>query len=259
MSTRYAAICLWLVLFSVAPSLAADSAASGAVAAVPPHLSDAQSFVDSLVHARLNVYSSRNETLDFDLQHPAARCVCSGFIALLLKHSYGLRDDGIEYLFGAKHPEASDVYRAIVTGDHFDHFDGIDRVAPGDILAVQFVGPHSDTGHVMLVETKPVRAASAAPEIADTVQYRVGIIDATGSGHGPNDSRHVAGDLYSGGVGRGTIRLYVNSDGRIVGYAWSESPRAKYCTAPEKILVVGRLKPATVPSEPEAKSSTVRL
>ena len=170
-----------------------------------------------------------------------ARTVCATFVTHLLEHTYRLKKDDIKDWLGANGADASEWYDAIVKEDGFWRFKDIKDIHPGDFLAVKYNDGSKDTGHIMLVDQDPKRIKATAPIERETEQYEVEVIDSSASGHGPSDTRHKPDGGFTGGIGRGAIRLYASRDGRIIGYAWSETPKSQFYQAPARDLVAGRL------------------
>jgi len=235
----------------LALSLAAVAAIgqSPATTAPPPkHLLQAEQLVDNLKGAQENVYGGGKRHIDWNASNYAARTVCSSFITLLLEHTYGWPTSAFKVMMGTGNPQAEDYHDAIVSRRGFKRIVHVTAIRPGDILAVKYTGFHvtsrdvEDTGHVMLVAEAPTFINDEKPIISGTRQYTVTIIDSSASGHGPTDTRHEPGGHFTGGIGRGTIRLYAGDDDKIAGYTWSNTPKSEYFTAPERDIVAGRLK-----------------
>jgi hypothetical protein len=234
--------------FSIGLAGAPRSAASDAPVAEPqtaaafsPHVVEADKLVDSLKRAQINEYSGKREFIDFSPAHAAAHCVCSGFIALLIEHTYSLSPERLKQWLGTAHPGASDLYDAIASHRNFNAVATIADIRPGDILAIRFLDDNKDTGHVVMIDQLPVAMPDSAPLAPGLSQYSVAVIDSTGSGHGSDDTRWRGQNAFTGGVGRGTIRLYADATGAIKGYTWSTSPHSKFCGAPTRPVIVGRL------------------
>lgn len=216
----------------------------------PAHLTTAVGLVVKLRYAAENYYGGGKRHIDWDAEPAAARTVCSSFTTLLLQHTYGWTNDQIREWLGAANPEAFQYYNAITAKNRFRRIVHVDRIRPGDILAVKYTDHHvsrngvEDTGHVMLVASAPQRIAAHAPLVKGTTQYVVDVIDSSASGHGVTDTRYRRGGSFTGGIGRGVFRIYADSDGRIGGYSWSDGARSPFYTRPNRILVAGRLRPS---------------
>ena len=237
-----------LIVMGLSLLTAGAIAQSQGAASVPKHLEQAEQLVDNLKGVKQNVYGGGKRHIDWDADRCAARTVCSSFVTLLLEHTYGWSGERIKTLMGSGNPQAEDYHDAIVSRNGFKRIIHVTAIRPGDILAVKYTGYHvttsgvEDTGHVMLVDEAPTLIDDATPVISGTRQYTVTVIDSSASGHGPTDTRHMPGGHFTGGIGRGTIRLYADSDDKIAGYTWSNTPKSEYLTAPERDIVAGRLK-----------------
>lgn len=213
----------------------------------PAHLAQAQHLVENLKGAQENVYGGGKRHIVWEADHCAARTVCSSFMTLLLEHTYGWSSDTFRTWMESANPEADAYHDAIAEGRGFEHVVHITALKPGDFLAVKYTDHHvssngvEDTGHVMLVNDAPVAIDSEKPIISGMHQYTVTIIDSSASGHGPTDTRHLPGGAFTGGIGRGVIRLYANDDGKIFGYTWSDTRKSPFYSAPDRDIVAGRL------------------
>lgn len=213
----------------------------------PRHLEQARKLVENLRNASENVYGGGKRHIEWSADHAAARTVCSSFETLLLEHTYGWTGDDFKEWMHSTNPEADAYHDAIVQRHGFERILHISALRPGDILAVKYTDHHlskngvEDTGHVMLVAEAPRPAADKKPIVPGTRQYVVSIIDSSASGHGTSDTRAKPGGGFTGGIGQGECRLYVNEEGRIIGYAWSTSLKSEYFTSPDRDLVAGRL------------------
>jgi len=165
---------------------------------------------------------------------------CSGFLNVLLVKSYGVNQEYWQQWLGAKRPVARHYYQAIAAEKGFKKINSIQDVRPGDIIAIRYEEDANNTGHVMLVEKSPKPHKASEPLIAETQQWEVGVLDESTSGHGKNDSRRRPDGTYHGGLGRGSVRLYTNSSGAIVGYSWSTLAKSMYYPEKDRPLAVGR-------------------
>lgn len=244
--TRAQSRCLAVAVLAILLSTAAFAQVDGATA--PAHVRQAEQLVDNLRNASENVYGGGKRHIDWSADHCAARTVCSSFITLLLQHTYGWTGDDIKLLTGSANPEADAYHDAIVDHDGFKRILHAAALRPGDFIAIKYTDHHisrngvQDTGHVMLVDEPPVLVDSAEPIVDGTRQYTVTIIDSSASGHGPTDTRHRGRGEYTGGIGKGVIRLYANDQDRIVGYTWSNTPKSEYYCGPDRDIVAGRLR-----------------
>ncbi len=220
------------------------------VATAPAHLTQAIQLVDSLHGVEDNHYGGGKRHIEWEPGHSSARTVCSSFTTLLLEHTYGWTDKEIRAWVGESNPMASVFHDEIVAKNRFLRIVHVKAIRPGDILAVKYTDHHvssngvEDTGHVMIVALRPMLITAQKPVIEGTEQYLVAVIDSSASGHGPRDTRHKPDGTFTGGIGRGEMRLYADADGKIAGYTWSATPKSPYLTAPDREMVAGRLKEA---------------
>jgi hypothetical protein len=146
---------------------------------------------------------------------------CSSFITLMMQQGRGLSDQDIVNWFTPIRPTTSpyahEYYAAVVRGLHYTQVTSVPAVSRGDLIAIIYGDGSSDpTGHTALVNVVPsVMSTPAKPLLSGTTQYVVGVVDSTSVLH-TDDARPT-----SGGAGRGTMRLYADSAGQLVGYAWS--------------------------------------
>jgi hypothetical protein len=174
---------------------------------------------------------------------PAAVCHtdCSGLVNAILKQCYGIGEDRLRTWLGTARPLAKQYHQAILAEKGFQRIKKISDVAPGDLIAIRYEPGAGNTGHTMFIVEKPQPVTASKPEIPDTTQYQVTIIDCSSTGHGPQDTRRQADARYASGLGRGVCRLYCDPQGEIVGYTWSMAGGSKYYDK-ERHLVVGRFK-----------------
>ncbi len=181
-----------------------------------PHLETARQLVRDLQHhARINEYGSQPTFLRWNHPTREARTVCATFITHLFEHTYGWKEEDIQQWIGSNGADASEWQEAIVHENGFRHLKTVDEVHPGDILAIKYNDGSKDTGHIMVVDEEPEHITASSPIEPETKQYRVEVIDSSASGHGPTDTRHKPDGGFTGGIGQGTIRLYVD-EGRIL-------------------------------------------
>lgn len=265
----------------------AQVAAAAEQAAVPPHLRDALELVRE-IGPRSNLYAHQGTKVIFPgiKGGPLCHADCSGFLNILLKHSYGFMPEDLKVWFGVPRPLAKTWYAVILGQRGFQRIDTIQGIQPGDFLAVKYPAASENTGHCMLAAGTAQSVTPAEPQVEGTVQWTLEVIDSSHTTHGPTDTRHLAlkpppppdpnapappddrlmqrdtlvepvplptdGKPHdSTGVGKGTIRLYTDKTGKIVGYCWSTQATAKYKNATEFAITAGRLvkdfKPADAP------------
>ena len=172
-----------------------------------------------------------------------SRTDCSGFADALLTHCYGYDADQFRQWFGSGRPTARRYHDAIEQQRGFTRIKHVRDVLPGDFLAVKYLTRNDNTGHVMLAADRPAKILPMAPLVPGTEQWKVVVIDSSQSGHGPTDTRHKKGadGKDHDGLGEGVLRVYTNSRGSIVGFAWSTLAASKYKDPNDEDLVIGRL------------------
>lgn len=212
----------------------------------PIHLDQARQLVERLANASENVYTYRNYHIDWEPEHCSARTDCSSFITLLLKHTYGWTTNEFERWMHSTYPDAALYHDAIVKKHRFKRVLHMSALHPGDLLAIKYTDHHlssngvADTGHIMLVVSTPHPELMRHPTQGKRAFF-VAVIDASTSGHGPQDTRARPDGKFTGGIGQGEIRLYADKEDRIIGYTWSTLANSKYYSGPDRDLVAGRL------------------
>ncbi|MEH2098825.1 MAG: hypothetical protein V7K76_03435 [Nostoc sp.] len=253
----------------------------------PQELDWAKRLIDD-IQPQNNAYTSKNPTLKWKGVDGATksqnRTVCSSFITRLLKRAYGYTSSDIKNWIGLDNPKAANYYDTITAQKRFQLISQVSDIKPGDILAIKYSendrnttdaeDPSSDqnisdanqcptslksTGHVVLISQAPIVHNTSPPVQSDLTQYSLKVIDSSKSGHGCKDTRLLPNkscndkDAWDdGGVGQGTMRLYVDRNGVIAGYTWSLRSKSTYysqngyenkqgCQIPSHPLVVGRL------------------
>lgn len=219
----------------------------------PVHLVQARELVQNLQGASLNTYGGGHRAIDWDARPCSARTVCSSFATLLLEHSYAWPQGFVKKWLGHSDPLAADYYDAITGHNGFKQIVHVSRLQHGDLLAIRYTDHHvsrngvEDTGHVMVVDEVLAAGKPKPPLQPGTKQVFVAVIDSSASGHGPSDTRHVGKGKFTGGIGRGVMRIYADGEDHIAGYAWSDEKRSEFYAAPDRILVAGRLDPGRLP------------
>lgn len=166
---------------------------------------------------------------------------CSGFINALLKKSYQLLP--IDWSNNNR-AYASTYYNAI-NGEftnkpkYFTKIINIFDAKVGDFIVFRiFPGTKGsdNTGHIMIINEKPIRIQSTVPHVNGFAQWIVNIMDQS-SAHGNSDSRKNGAT----GLGIGYFRIYTDANGNLQGYSWSPDDNSKYVGMQTRPLVIGRL------------------
>lgn len=230
--------------------------AGEARAAEPAHLSWAKQLV-ATVKPSANSYgdpSLISWSGTNGLAYSTNKTKCASLVTQLLDKAYD--PDFVGWL-GCTSPHAATYHDAIEVEDGFTLIESIADVQPGDIIAISYLDAGCESlscgtfagcatsGHVAIVAAVPTARKATAPVIAGTSQYEVTIIDSSSSYHGTTDTRYQSdvGGANDQGVGRGTLRLYVDNvdpDHPIVGHSWSTSSGSLYYPHALRDLVIGR-------------------
>jgi hypothetical protein len=209
---------------------------------LPEHLRLAQLLLAEVAPDR-NAYANRNRFIlwpgDPSVERAENHSDCSGLIALLLSRAYGYTPRTFKDWMGAFFPTAFGYFDAIRKRNGFRHVKRVSDCQPGDLIAIDYPSNMKNTGHVMLIEERPVRAKVTAPCAPGAVAWDVRVIDSSRMGHGPGDPR-CTGEGKVRGIGRGTVRLCTNASGAFVGYAWSTLRSSTYYSKAARPLIVGR-------------------
>jgi hypothetical protein len=170
------------------------------------------------------------------------RTDCSGFLNALLEHAYGFTPEDFERWLGKRRPLAVEYFEAIRQQRNFLQIASEGDLRPGDVIAIRYPpGTNDNTGHIMLIESVPVRHRTSKPEVEGTEQWEVSVIDSSESGHGKTDTRRRPDGTFGQGVGQGILRLYTRPNGEIAGYTWSTFANSDYYDQASRQLVIGRL------------------
>jgi len=171
---------------------------------------------------------------------------CSGFINALIAKSFNWKDDDFKAQFGYRRMFAYHYYDAISSGNHFQQVKNINDILPGDIIALKYAdrSEHEDnTGHVMLIISRPRPHRPSKILEPNTLQYEVEIIDCSKSPHGKSDTRFTGDGQEYSGLGKGLFRLYTDGSGNIVAYSWSTGNPKEGFNPFENAVTVGRFSP----------------
>jgi len=237
-----AGLCCSLALLAVAPDVGARDA--------PPTLSrtaTAERLVKNLSLDNTNYEHSRGSVTWTGTV--ASHTDCSGFIDHLLMHVDGYTPEDFKQWFGKDRPKARHYHDAIAEGKGFSRLRSVTELKAGDLIAIKYLTRTDNTGHIMLVAEAPQRMSAAPPFVNGTTQWSVVVIDSSGSGHGPLDTRHQRGvdGRDHDGLGRGVFRLYTDPQNEVIGFAWSTAKAALFIAPKDEHVVLGRLIPGYKP------------
>jgi hypothetical protein len=119
-------------------------------------------------------------------------------------------------------------------------------ILPGEILVLRCNNGCSSSqgpaqGHVALIDAPAMEKEATLPLLEGTLQWTVAIIDANDYPHDLHDTRRQTDGRKVTGVGRGTLRLYTNANGVVVGY--TEGPNGhRFHAIEQRPIVFGRPK-----------------
>jgi hypothetical protein len=152
---------------------------------------------------------------------------CSGLVDALLQRTAPQVLKVFQHQHWKSYPKAENYYAAIAASDGFILRKDMNAVEAGDIFAAKFVND-KDTGHVMLVDAKPrLIETPVEPIVPDTQQWEIVVIDSSSS-HGKSDTRYRPSGPKQSGIGRGSVRVYTDSSGQLVGWVMTMAARSKW-------------------------------
>jgi hypothetical protein len=218
----------WICLLAAATCWFASPAMSQASGEVPAHLALAREIVDKVApeHNRYRLGGRTVRVPGSGNDAYAVEADCTGFLLALLQQA-GYPTEARMVLLRPgpkrKRPRAEDFVLSIEQEKGFARIERIDRVRPGDLLAhamlkLEDQAATQTTGHVFLIDAAPRRIPPRNPVVPGTTQYEVRIIDTNDEVVGSDDSR-LSRSGKATGAGKGTIRVYTDPEGRLVGWA----------------------------------------
>lgn len=214
-----------LLITALFPSVGAQTIASSDV---PRHLAIARELVDNL-RPEDNQYALGNQFISFPgdpSNKYAMKADCSGFLLAIFERAKNPIRSQMDFLFPGpkrKRPAAEDFVYSIEQEKGFTRIRRIEDMKPGDLLAHAMLNKEDQrqtgtTGHVFLINSIPKLIAPGRPVVDGTRQFAVSVIDSNEEHVGADDTR-LAGPNKISGLGKGTIRLYADSAGELVGWA----------------------------------------
>ena len=205
-------------------------AAAGTPAETPPHLAIARELVDK-VKPEDNEYKLGSQRITLPGDGPgsrhAVRADCSGFLLALFQRSGYSTRARMVFLDASpqrKRPRAEDFVASIEQQKGFVRLGRVGELRPGDLLAHAMLDAADKsevgtTGHVFLVDSAAARITARKPVVAGTRQFEIRVIDSNNEFLGDDDTRMADASRPHPGLGRGTIRLYADEQGQLVGWA----------------------------------------
>jgi hypothetical protein len=229
------------LLFAGATSISIGEARA---ADLPAHVAWGELLVNTVLPPK-NEYGSGPSYIRWagDIGYVASenRTVCGTFVTLLFQRAYGLTSSDFTAWMNTASPDAAAYHDAIAAENGFERITHVSDVLPGDLIAIKYPTGSEPSGHVAIVTEVPSRHKMVAPIIKATLQFEVFIIDSTNTPHGSSDSRVKADGSIDTGAGSGSMRLYTDPHGEIVGHAWSTGVTDGFYDQTSRHLVVGRL------------------
>lgn len=195
---------------------------------IPRHLAVARDLIEN-IRPEDNRYRLGGDFVSLPGDSPSSKHAmaadCSGFLlAIFERAGYRIRSQ-MPFLVSTprrKRPRAEDFVLSIEEEKGFTRVARVADMKPGDLLAHAMLDAADQrhagtTGHVFLIDGVPKKIWAWKPVVGGTDQYEVAVIDSNGELVGEDDTRRAAG--IDAGLGRGTIRLYADAEGRLVGWA----------------------------------------
>ena len=213
--------------------------AAASLAAGPAHLMLADRMVRDVRPAD-NTYANGPFTVTWAGVDGKAKTVnksdCTTFVTALLKTAYGFTNKQFEDWFGKSSPSVGRYYDAAIADHGLTGFKQVAELRPGDLLISKFAQTGSGAaGHMMVVDAVPQLVKTTATQQV----YSVTVIDCTGASH-TGDTRAKP----QSGVGRGTMRVYADRSGTVVGWSWGASSYSKPYDATARPLTFAKVPPA---------------
>jgi hypothetical protein len=169
------------------------------------------------------------------------RTVCSTFVTLLLQESYHLDQITIRAWTGSGSPTASAWHDAITQQNGFEKIDNFRNIRVGDFIAINYPNDRNASGHIVIVADLPRSRIATSPVVQGTQQFELSVIDSSSFPHGPEDTRMLPNSVRVGGLGRGTMRFYLDAENRLVGHTWSIFRNSEYRNISSYPIAIGRL------------------
>lgn len=169
------------------------------------------------------------------------RSDCASFMTAILKQSYGYTSQDMDAWLGWENPNSAMYHDAIMASSGFELIPTVLDIVAGDILAIKYPLGTGASGHVMIAASPATLRIPTSPIYAGTLQYELLVIDSSSSGHGNYDTRKQPDGTWSTGAGIGTVRLYTNAAGVIMGHTWSTLSSSTYRSQSTRPIAIGRL------------------
>jgi hypothetical protein len=199
---------------------------------IPKHLRLARELVQN-IKPENNIYARGGDFVSFpgDLlsNKHAVRADCSGFLLAIFDRAKYPTPSQMAFVPGhplkrRTRPASEDFVYSIESEKGFRRIRHVKDIKPGDLLAHALLDLEDkrqlgSTGHVFLIDSHARRITPVSPVVPGTEQFAIAVIDSNEEWTGPDDTRTVDPSNKIKGLGRGTIRLYADENGELVGWA----------------------------------------
>ncbi|WP_280190126.1 hypothetical protein [Delftia sp. PS-11] len=250
-------------LAAAAILLAAIVPAWGQENAVPRYLQLARDFVAN-TRPENNAYSNSKAYTRMPGDLLASEYVvstdCSGFVEDMFRRA----GDGVVGQLKTQKLKTRhsllDYHASIQREEAFTRIMKVTDIQPGDVAAWRYLdmAAHQLSGHILFVDSAPVKIKPRKPHVDGLDQYEFALIDTSQEAKSRDDTRYVSdealrdaneargkerGTMVSRnykGVGRGHMRFYADGEGHIKGAAFSFGAAKFHPHGGDWDIVVGR-------------------
>jgi len=241
-------------------------ASAGVVAqneSVPKHLQLARDFVANIKQEN-NAYSNSHIYTrmpgDLFASEYVVSTDCGGFVEDMFRRAKsGVLEQVKTKKFKSRF-SIVDWHPSIEKEEAFTRIWKVNDMRPGDVAVWMYMNmsAHTLPGHMLFIDSEPVKIKPRKPLVEGLDQYEVAIIDTSQEAKSRDDTRYVSdaalrdeneakgkerGTMVSPnfkGVGRGHIRFYADADGEIKGIAFSFDKAKFHPQGTDWNIVVGR-------------------
>ncbi len=184
-----------------------------------------------------------------DKEPAECRADCSGLMNEVFKRTWSLSDADLAEWLGSSRPLARSYFRAIDKQRGFERIESPGSARPGDVIAIRYESGAGNSGHVAIIDDYPETEAGLMPTglLSANLQgqplwvWRVKLIDASSTGHGPGDTRYEGSRRVRNGLGVGIVRLAADESGRVVAHSLSTSTTSAWHPVTERPVIIGRV------------------
>jgi hypothetical protein len=189
---------------------------------------------DEIVYTLVQTDYQHNEKID-----PTAGvydCDCNGFVGFVLEAVASVQYALVPKEMDQPRPRAFEYYlffASLTQGSSgsWHRVEFLRDARPGDILVWRFPTIEADenTGHVMIVDAAPTSDAAGV--------FSVRVCDSAAEAHF-DDTRGSGPGQFLDGVGKGSIQVKVDGDGRPIAFLFAPPATAEFTYLP---IAIGRL------------------